>query len=43
MLMSALGQKRTSEYVCIMSALPPKVDIEHITHLDRNRDYGGQI
>jgi hypothetical protein len=26
--MSALGQKRTSEYVQAMSALPPKADIE---------------
>src|SRR6516225_9736895 len=26
-LMSALGQKRTSEYVWAMSALPPKADI----------------
>src|SRR6516225_3263941 len=25
--MSALGQKQTSEYVCAMSALPPKADI----------------
>jgi len=26
--MSALGQKRTLVGVCIMSALPPKADIE---------------
>jgi hypothetical protein len=26
-LMSALGQKQTSEYVWAMSALPPKADI----------------
>ena len=25
--MSALGHKRTSDLVCIMSALPPKADI----------------
>jgi len=25
--MSALGHKRTSEVVCVMSALPPKADI----------------
>src|SRR5262249_60433282 len=25
--MSALGQKRTSAHVCVMSALPPKADI----------------
>ena len=27
--MSALGQKRTSEYVRAMYALPPKADIRH--------------
>jgi len=27
-LMSALGQKRTSEHDWIMSALPPKADID---------------
>ena len=26
--MSALGQKRTSEHVRVMSALPPKAEIE---------------
>ena len=26
--MSALGQKRTSEHVRVMSALPPKADID---------------
>ena len=28
-LMSALGQKRTSEHVQSMSALPPKADVDH--------------
>jgi hypothetical protein len=27
-LVSALGQKRTSHWLGVMSALPPKVDIE---------------
>jgi hypothetical protein len=31
--MSALGQKRTLRRVCVMSALPPKADIE-----SRSRD-----
>ena len=31
--MSALGQKRTSEYVCAMSALPPKADMSYAHHV----------
>jgi hypothetical protein len=27
--MSALGHKRTSKPVCVMSALPPKADMDH--------------
>jgi len=27
-LMSALGHKRTSELICVMSALPPKADMD---------------
>jgi len=26
--MSALGHKRTSELICVMSALPPKADMD---------------
>ena len=37
-LMSALGQKQTSEYVRAMSALPPKADISPFIGLPRRHE-----
>ena len=40
-MMSALDQKRTSAHLCIMSALPPKADMDqHSSDVPIGRDVG---
>src|SRR5262249_4151614 len=36
--MSAMGQKQTSAHVCVMSALPPKADIDGSIGMSVRRD-----